>query len=375
MPDKDKFKEYFTSDLAHADVFNEKCFVPGEENRKKLDQHIADETNPHEVTWDQTGASPSPHNNDHHDPAYAECPHGNECHDPNFLPADTDLGAPCPHGNECHDPPFATLDDIPEIPEFPEIPPHVDFIVHGNEWHSPDFRAIQPTGIQFRVGATRDYTTLNAALAAASRLYPLYVREGLSITVLMDADYVERQGVDARGIDLSYIRIASVGNATITANVPSHLFQAYNGAKLPLITCKFNMGGKGHDGFHIRRTSSVVITSEGGILNAGDNGLAVYSGSTARANGSTITGAKVANISVGFATVTAQDATLTGGKQRGVFCNTSRLSVVDANCRMGVGNSSSDIYLTNGSIVQANGATGGCNVSFNALTSAGICFQ
>ncbi len=372
MPDKDKFKEFFTSDLAHADVFNEKCYVPGEENRKKLDQHVADETNPHEVTWSQTGASPSPHGNAHHDPAFAQCPHGNECHDPDFLPASQAYVHPptvqCNAITEQYvHPPTVQCDALTNATD-------TEIIIHGNQWHNPDFRAIQPTSISLRVGSTRDYTTLNAALAAASKFYPLYVRGGLDVNIVLDADYVETQGVYLRGIDLSYVSITSVGNATIIANVGGHLFQADYGARLPRIGCKFNMAGNGWDGLNVRNTSTAIIYEGGGILNAGQNGVTAWSGSSVRINGGIVTGAQ-ANLRVGLAMCAASDATLTGGVVRGVLANRGKVSIVNSNCRRGAGDSTSDIYLINGSIVNAADSMGGCNISFNTLSNNGICFK
>ena len=102
-----QFPLFETTDLAHADVFNEKVRTPGEAARTSLNQHRADETNPHNTSWDQVGGAPSPHGNDHHDPnfateghnhdgTYAPNPHDNTAHDPNF--------AQDPHGNDAHSP-------------------------------------------------------------------------------------------------------------------------------------------------------------------------------------------------------------------------------------------------------------------------------
>ncbi len=143
MPDK--FKEFLVSDLAHADVFNEKVYVPGEENRKKLDQHLADETNPHETSMGNL--VDNVHDNTYHNPNYAECPHGNECHDPDFLPlADAYVHPPTVqcnaitgftdteiimHGNEWHTEEYCT-----------DCGGGGEMAIHGNEYHNPNFADI-----------------------------------------------------------------------------------------------------------------------------------------------------------------------------------------------------------------------------------------
>ena len=96
------FGEFFVTDLAHASVFNTKVRVPGEAVRATVNQHVADKTNPHDVTWDQTGAAEAAHD---HAGTYAPTPHNNTHHSETYLTAAAITGkADNPHGNAQHSP-------------------------------------------------------------------------------------------------------------------------------------------------------------------------------------------------------------------------------------------------------------------------------
>lgn len=109
------FPLFETSDKANASVFNTKVQEPGEALRLYAEEHVDDVlNNPHNVTWVQTGAAPSPHGNDHHDPDFLTAAditdfitdtqvHGNEKHNPNFATEDHDhdgVYSPRPHRDE-----------------------------------------------------------------------------------------------------------------------------------------------------------------------------------------------------------------------------------------------------------------------------------
>jgi len=98
-----QFPLFETTDLAHADVFNEKVRTPGEAARTSLNQHRADETNPHNTTVEQVGGAPTPHNNTHHTVPYAECPHGDECHSEDYLKVG-EVNELDVHNNDMHSP-------------------------------------------------------------------------------------------------------------------------------------------------------------------------------------------------------------------------------------------------------------------------------
>lgn len=74
-------------------------------------------------------------------------------------------------------------------------------------------------------------------------------------------------------------------------------------------------------------------------------------------------------------TIVANGADASGCTTNGALCNSGHLNITDANCQKGGSPDVTDIRVTNGGIIQANGSTGGTNVTANTVSSSGIIWQ
>ena len=140
--------------------------------------------------------------------------------------------------------------------------------------------------ITVTVGSGGDYPTINAALEALSRKYPLYKKEGHTVEISLLSGFIMQEQVLLRGVDLSYITISSVSAEVVidreylTENFRASAFPAFagdNSSKLPIINTLFNMNttgdAAGRDAFGLWDASTLVIKGNKGIKNAGGNGV------------------------------------------------------------------------------------------------------
>jgi hypothetical protein len=250
---------------------------------------------------------------------------------------------------------------------------------------------LQPADLTITVGSGGDFANLNAALAYASTLYPLYVAGATpNITVNLLTGYTETSGVNIAGIDLSYITIASV-DATVTANVAGDLFHAEN-ARLPKIAARFDMGGNGGHGIWLAQASVIVAspnapTKLAGIINAGKSGLypiamGEFATLDADFQGAQEFGAYINHASWGeLGGSDFSGAGLRGGVSDELgapfdgihVAHSSRVNISDCNGELS-GGAGFDLRVRNGGIVDIVNFTGGLSQSPNVLTAAGIIF-
>lgn len=137
-----------------------------------------------------------------------------------------------------------------------------------------------------------DYTTVGAALTDIhTKFYPVYKKEGITVTVNIETGYkFSEQVLLANGIDLSWITITST-DATVTIDRSAlttdfenlgtfPAFGAFNNCKLPKISVLFDMDASGtaanRDGVEIREYSSVIFGDGAGVKSAGGNGFSAY---------------------------------------------------------------------------------------------------
>lgn len=156
-------------------------------------------------------------------------------------------------------------------------------------------------GLVITVGSGGDFATLNAALDAASRISPRYVRNGLAIEVRLLAGYVMQEQVMVYQRDLSFVKVTSVDSDNGTpvtirrsamTDVPNvsnwrpgvfPAFTAMNGGRLPAIGCQFEFDttgtGVGTVGIHVKEGGwcTVLRHADGkirnGVTKAGWRGL------------------------------------------------------------------------------------------------------
>lgn len=154
--------------------------------------------------------------------------------------------------------------------------------------------------ITVTVGSGGDYPTINAALEALSRKYPLYKKSGHTVEVKLLSGFVMQEQVFVVGLDLGWITITSeaaevtISREALTEIEPSGrtvghqwggrpAFSVFNGT-LPVIDVLFNMDTSGPDpvelnagqhGIHVASSSRAYIKPGAGIKNCTGRALFV----------------------------------------------------------------------------------------------------
>lgn len=155
------------------------------------------------------------------------------------------------------------------------------------------------------VGPTGDYTTMNAALAAAKKYRPGYATKGITVEIRQEAEFVFAEQVFVVQDDLSYITVTSEGvttnalgaeiviqrdalisgNGGQSNNWRTGIYPAWcamRGAQLPFIRTLYDMDtsgtGEGTVGVYIFENSKGVIARGAGVKNSGYRGLYVDAG-------------------------------------------------------------------------------------------------
>lgn len=147
------------------------------------------------------------------------------------------------------------------------------------------------------VGSGGDYATINAALAAASRIPVAYKKDGILVEVRLLTGFVMEEQVFVRNKDLSFITITSV-DAVVTVNrsaltsqaatagdYVSGLYPAFAGldrAGIPTIGCLFDMDGSGTEsgrtGFLVAGYSTLHVKRGAGMTNCAYRGIHAMAG-------------------------------------------------------------------------------------------------
>jgi len=112
------------------------------------------------------------------------------------------------------------------------------------------------TDVTFTVGLGGDFDTLSEALYDASKLYPLFINEGVKVTINLLSGYEQENQVIIRGLDLRFVTITSVdatvpvkrNEITTAVNVlGTNFYPTIYGenAFMPTIDCLFVMDTSG----------------------------------------------------------------------------------------------------------------------------------
>ncbi len=264
------------------------------------------------------------------------------------------------------------------------------------------------------VGTGGQFTTINEALAFATKKYPVYVSATVlpRVTINLLTGFEMAEQVIGDGQDLSWITISSVDaevtivrSALTVANADSRFatFTAQNGGFTPIINVLFNMDTSGtatdRDGLEAFNNSRAIILSGKGFKNCATVGLyanlnAIVNAEGANASGagnrgvwareSSIINAKSVNASNSSLNciesdgsyINARDAIATGAGNFGLSAlRGGTINGQDANAQKGGSPSTTDIRVALGGIINAGSSTGGISQTANTLTSAGIIFK
>ena len=214
------------------------------------------------------------------------------------------------------------------------------------------------------VGATGDFPNYVAACEELSRARAGFSNfSGFPATVnILSGEAVESR-LAVFGVDLSWINITSEDPevTVVRSAIPEDgfLLQAADGAALPSISTLFSMdtsgAALGQIGIVLARNSRGTVSPGAGFKNFPGDAVRLMTGSN----------------------FSARSADFTGAGNKGLNCSLSRATIFACNFRKGATDSSDDIFLepNRGSVVTANGATGGTNITPNEVTSNGIIFK
>lgn len=267
--------------------------------------------------------------------------------------------------------------------------------------------------IAVTVGATGDFPTINAALQFLSRReFAFEAFSGLhTITLLSGFEMAEQ--VIVRGFDMSGIQINgedavhNIVRNSLSTNVAGRFsaFTAIQGGALPVINVRFDMDTSGtatdRDGIRLSDAgSSAFVLPGAGVTNAGFNGFSARRGALFSIDDAVFDDAGNDGISVNGSYGTCAGASARDAGRYGIFANNSAsVSAFEADARLagdqGVRaftgssinfrngfarktlgtDSSDDIAVNNGGMINANGAFGGTSQSVNTITANGIIFK
>lgn len=225
--------------------------------------------------------------------------------------------------------------------------------------------------IEYTVGASGDYTTINEALHELTKLVIDGVGAPPSVTLKLLTGFVLNESIVVYNKDLSWITIVSE-DAEVTANSiafniasPEDYNQAFlviNG-KLPTIGTLFVMDNTGNawcDGFTCYDNGFVKILPGAGFKNAGGAAIYLVNASSAVADGAIFTGANYAGAYVTLgSTLTAKQANFDDSLDYGINVeNQSTICAIEATANNAGGHA---VYIEGGSkanleSVVANGA-------------------
>jgi hypothetical protein len=257
------------------------------------------------------------------------------------------------------------------------------------------------------VGSGGDYATLNLALEALSRTVPVYKSGGFAARVEILSGYIETERIRVNNIDLSWIRIVSENNVTISiepAEDISEWLTVGGGGSSPVIDVSLNLVfSLGTNHMLGAKDGSRLILGSGRTFDAGGNAssvVAVSNGSSLLTESNcTFQGTGGINTTILVNGLSSADLDLCTVKDGGIAALLS--STVSANfttinstatlrpaifarssSRIGIGNgtitapSGIDIAgVERGGIISLDGVTGSTSQTRDTLTSDGIIFS
>lgn len=277
-------------------------------------------------------------------------------------------------------------------------------------WEPTTSQTALTAPVTVTVGAAGDYLTLNAALAAVVAQYmPVYVSGGNpSVTINLLTGFVMAEQVVINGLDLSWITITgddattTITRSALTDAVFGAVFPAFgviNNGKGPRIQQAFTMDTSGTatnrchvfvgDGGSIVCQSTMDSAPYGayivaGFLYGGSFPSSINVGIFCEASGTYFDRYASTDVSGsgtgiladnGSVVVVSSGCDASGCTVAGIKAMSgSKISFEGGNAQKGGSPATTDIVCERGSIIQANGATGGVSQTVNTITSDGIIF-
>lgn len=207
------------------------------------------------------------------------------------------------------------------------------------------------SNVTYQIGATGDYSTLNAAIQDLQNSYPEYSNAGITVTLNLQTGYVMAEQVLVYGIDLGWITITGTDAETeVTSSALTIDFttEDYGFGTYPVFGVS-----KGGTGPIINQLFSFDITgvdtSKHGIFTVGSgSSIDILSGAGCKgADGNNIYANRVSSIE-------CNTAIASGAGLNGIFASNG--SIINANSVDASGAGSNGIYAANGSTIGADGA-------------------
>ena len=174
------------------------------------------------------------------------------------------------------------------------------------------------------VNVPTDFSDLQTALD-----YGLKLKQGIKLEIMIESGFKPKKGVSIEDQDASHITISSVDDiVSVDNSYTGHFIYVYKG-KAPLLNCLIDSRDLGGDGLRVMFSSSAVVNSQCGVINAGGGGVYCRT-STITAPYSIFTGSNDRGAWITRASnVSFAQADFSGTKQGAVSVYISRASIAD----------------------------------------------
>lgn len=159
--------------------------------------------------------------------------------------------------------------------------------------------------------------------------YSLKLKQGIKVEITMEAGFKPSKGIYVEDQDASFIMISSVDDiVSVDTDYSGHFIHVYKG-KAPVLNTLIDSRDIGGDGLRVMFSSSAVVNSQCGVINAGGGGVYCRT-STITAPYSKFTGANDRAAWITRASnVSFAQADFSGVKQGAVGIYISRASIGD----------------------------------------------
>lgn len=203
--------------------------------------------------------------------------------------------------------------------------------------------------LSYTVGQKGDFQTLNDALTELSKRTYTHREHNIKVEVKLLSDYIMREQVHVRGMNLGFIDITSelpeviVDRQTITrvdsdgGYVSKSLFLGYQGATLPNIKTIFNYNTTGSENdirtFSLRGSSKLYIHPQCGVKGKATRHIVVSQGGSVSARFAVIRDARDVNVRVsGGGLFSGEYAEITHAEIVNVAVDSSTCNIAFAKC-------------------------------------------
>lgn len=240
-----------------------------------------------------------------------------------------------------------------------------------------DLSWIEITGVDTETVVDRD--SLSVDISDGGNIYPVFgARDGGKTPIISQLFSMNRSGLDFLKKGVYVTGAGSVANISSGCGVKD-----VYGDGLYVSNCaSVNAEGSLFDnatGNCVHAISGATINFDSGSGdNAGSVGIRSDYGSTVSAILASATAAGIHCVMSNGGSVLGFQSDFSGGlsANAGVYARFGgSIAVEQSNCRKGVSDSTKDIEVVNGGIIQANGATGGVSQTANTVSANGIIFK